>query len=243
MDIQPEARLIPIDLPRIEHETLNDRVYREIRNAVSSGTFLPGHSLTLRELSTSLGVSITPVRSAVTRLAAEGGLVIGANKNIKVRALEIEEFEDLCTLRENLEGYAAARAAQLQDPRMQHRLRAHNSAMSAAAQNDDRVGFLAHNKAFHFEIYRAACGPFTLDAIRRLWLASGPHLAAAIRGITVSVGEISTANSEHSKLIDAIDAGDTAEARRLMLLDLRQFRETILSEVFVAADSPGRDPR
>ena len=64
-----------LDRPPVDRSLLRDDVYRRLRDAITDGTFAPGEQLRDGELATWLGVSRTPVREALLRLA-QGGLVV-----------------------------------------------------------------------------------------------------------------------------------------------------------------------
>ena len=66
---------IPANRPPVDRSLLRDDVYRRLCDAIIDGTFAPGEQLRDGELATWLGVSRTPVREALLRLA-EGGLVV-----------------------------------------------------------------------------------------------------------------------------------------------------------------------
>ena len=66
---------VPTDRPPVDRSLLRDDVYRRLRDAITDGTFAPGEQLRDGELATWLGVSRTPVREALLRLA-QGGLVV-----------------------------------------------------------------------------------------------------------------------------------------------------------------------
>ena len=65
---------IPLSDPGIDRGLLRDDVYRRLRDAIVDGTLTPGEQLRDLELAAWLGVSRTPVREALLRLA-QGGLV------------------------------------------------------------------------------------------------------------------------------------------------------------------------
>ena len=54
----------------------HERLYRSLRQKVMHGELAPGQPITLRGLAAEYGVSMTPAREAVRRLAAEGALVL-----------------------------------------------------------------------------------------------------------------------------------------------------------------------
>src|SRR5271155_4909748 len=87
----------------IEHETLYDRVYRELKNSIMAGAFKPGSELTLRSVAGALGTSFMPVRDAMRRLVAE-------------RALEMRPSRTSRRIRLLLEGEAVALAAKKISP-------------------------------------------------------------------------------------------------------------------------------
>jgi DNA-binding GntR family transcriptional regulator len=69
-----------LGLGAIQRETLNDRVYQQLRTMIMSGAVSPGKELKLRELAKELHVSLMPVRDAIGRLVVEseaGALAAG----------------------------------------------------------------------------------------------------------------------------------------------------------------------
>ena len=63
-------------LPVIERRTLGDAAYLHLRELLMSGRVAPGERLSLRSLAGALGVSMMPVREAVTRLVADHALEV-----------------------------------------------------------------------------------------------------------------------------------------------------------------------
>ena len=73
---------------------LRDGVYRRLRDAIVDGTFEPGEVLKDGELATWLGVSRTPVREALLRLA-EGGLVVATpGRSTRVSTLDLRTVRE-----------------------------------------------------------------------------------------------------------------------------------------------------
>src|SRR5580698_7385700 len=101
-----------VPVPRLFHETLQERTYQELRKAIREGRFTSGEMLTTRGLAAMLGVSPMPVREAVRRLAQEKTLEILPNRTTRVPLLSAQRFEELADARAELEGHAAARAAE-----------------------------------------------------------------------------------------------------------------------------------
>ena len=91
--------------------SLEERVYGELEEAILSGEFKSGEALTELSLSEKLGVSRTPVRSAIHRLAEEGLIAITPNRGAVVIGVTEQDLIDIYKIRIRLEGLAAAMAA------------------------------------------------------------------------------------------------------------------------------------
>ncbi|RXL93469.1 GntR family transcriptional regulator, partial [Citrobacter sp. AAK_AS5] len=76
-----------------------------------AGKLTPGDRLSLRSAAEQLGVSMMPVREAVNRLVADGGLEVAPNRAVRVPILTVSQFRDLTRVRVAIEGHAAAEAA------------------------------------------------------------------------------------------------------------------------------------
>jgi len=85
---------IPPTQPGVDRRLLRDDVYRRIRDAIADGTFAPGEQLKDQELAAWLGVSRTPVREALLRLA-QGGLVLAQpGRSTVVSPLDARDVRD-----------------------------------------------------------------------------------------------------------------------------------------------------
>lgn len=91
------------------HESIAARTYRELRDALLQRIIEPGQRLVEAELALQMGVSRTPVREALARLAADG--MVTATPGGMVARDAAGELEDIYGLRQVLEGYAARLAA------------------------------------------------------------------------------------------------------------------------------------
>src|SRR5690554_2027134 len=95
---------------KTKRTTVADEVYQTLRSQLIAGAFAPGQKLTLRGLAEQFGTSVMPVREAVRRLTAQGGLQINPNRTIEVRAPTSEEFDEMLKIRSALEGLACENA-------------------------------------------------------------------------------------------------------------------------------------
>jgi DNA-binding GntR family transcriptional regulator len=209
----------------IERETLNDRVYRELKNSIMTGAFKPGAELTLRTVAEALGTSFMPVRDAMRRLVTERGLEVRPSRTIAIPVLTVEEFLELRHVRLLLEGEAVALAAekisarQLANVKMIHK--------KLESLNHERSGqFWTLNLKLHFAIYEVGASPLLLSMIEPLWLQLGPLLAR----VPVSRALKDSADP-HQLLVRALEHHDPFAARAALSADLTEATEQILKEL------------
>jgi DNA-binding GntR family transcriptional regulator len=82
---------------------LPTEVYSLIRSRILNFSILPGVKISDKDLAGELGISRTPVREALIRLAGHGLVQSLHNRGFSVREFTVKEVEDIYTLREALE--------------------------------------------------------------------------------------------------------------------------------------------
>src|SRR5690606_10173916 len=111
-DYRGQFGYLPLMSTDAAHEEgLNSAVYAELRQRLMTGRMAPGHELSTRSIAAELGVSQTPVRDALSRLAAEGAVSIRSKRRVRVPPMTSKRFDDLLRCRLMLEPEAAVQAA------------------------------------------------------------------------------------------------------------------------------------
>ena len=90
----------------------SDRAMHQLRERILGGEYAPGERLGEVELAEKYGLSRTPVREALRRLAAEGLVDITTNKGARVVEYPPQDLEYIFMIRAHVEGLAARAAAQ-----------------------------------------------------------------------------------------------------------------------------------
>ena len=176
-----------LPVAQIDFAPLHERVYKEVRQALISGKFAPGQKLTSRKLAAALGTSDMPVRAAIARLTAEGGLVQRSNGTFIVPPVTRQQFREIMELRALLEGRATSLACGRIDPDGFRRLHRYSGELDRASDAEDIVVYLDINQKLKFTIYGFCESPKLHALIEILWLQAGPVLryhAQVLRGIT-----------------------------------------------------------
>jgi DNA-binding GntR family transcriptional regulator len=203
---------------RIEREHLWDLAHTQLREALLAGRFEPGASLTLRFLAENFGVSITPVRDAVTRLVAQGVLQLGSRNSAIVPHLTASELKHFTVVRCALEGRAAREAAYNADRNACNRLEDRLATMRALIRDRQLDSYLDHHRQFHFEIYAMSGIPILADMIENMWLRCGPALSFVIPQYVLSL----KGSDHHQAALDGILSGNGAAAEAAIIADITE---------------------
>lgn len=168
-------------LAPLHHETMQKRVYDQLRTAFLESRFMPGQTLTLRALAEMTGTSVQPVREALQWLCAEGALEWLPNTAFRVPAIDPNRYRELWSLRKLLEGQATRHASHQIRADELTELRRINSDMRASMRAGDPQTTLSLNRDFHFTVYGAAQSPVLVNFIEMIWMQVSPLFAAFTR--------------------------------------------------------------
>jgi DNA-binding GntR family transcriptional regulator len=220
---RPALALVPV----MRVDTLGDQAYARLREAIASGAMPPGQRLTVRGLVDALGIGFTPAREALNRLAAEGALEPGPNRSLTVPALTLRKYEELVTIRRELEPLAAAASLPHLGPSDVDALEAVQRRLLAAMARRDYVTVLACNREFHFMLYRRADMPTLLALLEGLWLQTGPTL----RHLHPGYARDWKGGENHAAILAAVRARDRDALAVAIRRDLDDGRVTLSAEL------------
>lgn len=204
-----------------ERVTLGDRVYAELRELLIGGELAPGEKLSLRAVADALGVSIMPVREAVSRLVADEALEVQPNRAVAVPLMTAAKFRELTRIRLVVEGFAVEEAARGRDDADLAALAGHDDAFRREARKvaPDAGAAVRANKDFHFSAYRASRLPSLVAIIEGLWLKIGPVLNLDMKRAD---GRLAGGDAEahHGRLLLALAGRDGVAARAALTTDI-----------------------
>jgi DNA-binding GntR family transcriptional regulator len=199
----------------VERITVQEQVYRRIRDLIMSGGIEAGQSLTIPAIADAFSVSHMPVREALNRLVAERALTVISGRTVGVPQLSVERLEELRRIRVEVEGLAVAWACEKMTPETIRRLEGQVALMDKAIATGDVNAFLRINTEFHFTIYSAAGSPVLLSIIESLWLQISPYF-----GALYPLGDYPRSNREHAAILSAIRQGAPEAAKSALAADI-----------------------
>jgi DNA-binding GntR family transcriptional regulator len=144
----------------------SEYVYRSLKEQIISGAVAPNTRLVELGIADEFGVSRTPVREALKRLAAENLVLSDPARGMVVHAPDAAEIEDVFVVREVLDGLATRLAAHRITPTELSRLQVILESMKEAIETDRREQVVIANVRFHDVIYGVA-GNDMLERIAR----------------------------------------------------------------------------
>lgn len=197
-------------------------VYERLMNAVAEHRLKPGTKLTEDRLAAIFKVSRTTVREALQQMAYERVVRIYPNRGAFIASPTVDEARELFEARRHIEIPILDNVCRKAGAEGVARLRAHVAGEMAARIADDRRGAVRLSGEFHALLAELSGNRFLERTLRGL---------LTLTCLTILLYNAPTAKAcphdEHGRLIDAIEAGDAAGARRLMLDHLDHIEATL----------------
>jgi GntR family transcriptional regulator of vanillate catabolism len=209
-----------------------------IREMVLRGEFKPGERIFEVPLAERLGVSRTPIRLALERLAQEGLLqTLESGIGFTVREFTLRDIWDAIEARGVLEGVAARLAAErLTDPGSLNPIRQINEEMdrltepyicasSIAATSDVIVPYAEFNFTFHAALVELAGSPMLQWAVERIQLIPFATPRAVILPQTTEL--LTIAKEQHRAILEALADREGTRAEMLVREHARMARRNL----------------
>lgn len=181
----------------------SDRAYRHLLDDIQNGSLPPGAVLSEVEQSTRLGVSRTPLREALGRLAADGLLVQQSPRVTVVAGVDAADIRHLFEVRGALETTAARAAAQRGDAAVFSSLAAEFARTDIRAA-DGREAYYGLIARFDRALDEAAANDHLSAALRTV----RTHLVRVRRLARDNRERLAASVAEHRLIAAAIAAGD-----------------------------------
>ncbi|WP_371168342.1 GntR family transcriptional regulator [Aliiroseovarius sp. 2305UL8-7] len=193
--------------------------YELILEAIDTGVYEPGDRLVESELAERFGVSRTPIREALQRLETQS-LLARDGRSLIVASLSHNQLAELYVVRSELEGLAAALAAQHATPEEIRVLR--DMVEDDRQRLSDPAALSRSNRRFHKQLHLASHNRYLvqqLDLVHRtMALLATTSLAAE--------GRSEVAVAEHDAIVTAIEARDQDAAHAALKTHISKAFET-----------------
>lgn len=214
-------------LKRIKEEgTLSERAYKSIKQSILSLDLKPGEMVLEDNLSNMLGISRTPIREALKKLIYEGLVTITPGKGTHVTELTVEDFLNICPIRNTLELLSVRMSAENRTEKnieiLYDLLEEQKILMKQSTLNQRR--YLEIDRKFHMTIVSSTKNDILVKYLLQINEYYNRYLF-----FTRFESRAENVVIEHSEIIDAIKSRDKEKAERLMEYHLNGVSESILS--------------
>jgi DNA-binding GntR family transcriptional regulator len=203
LDLDPGVTL-PSALP--------DRLYAVMKHRILTCAMTPGERIIEKDICAEMGVSRTPLRESINRLALEGLVVVTPFRGYAVASLSVRAFEELCEVRRIVERDAAALAAKRATAEQIATLSEECELTYTPGQPETYGAYLRANSRFHRSVVRCT-GNSLLESM--VTSALDRHQRPLYLGLDVGM-DAAEATREHRELVHAIENRDSRRAGALM---------------------------
>ncbi len=199
--------------------TRSESIIETLRSALLSGDFAQGERLHEVRLTEKLGVSRTPVRAALQKLASEGLLDYAPNRGYSVRTFPVGEIVSAYEVRAVLEGLAARLTAERglseqERATLEQTLRDGDALLSTELlTNEHRSAYSAMNATFHETIHSVAGSRILTDMIH---LCQQMPVSSPRNVVAFEQRDVRRRHDDHHRIFEAILSREPWRAEMLM---------------------------
>lgn len=188
--------------------TIRDQVYNIIKENILSEHYKPGEKVNEVTLAKELGVSRSPVRSAINELVGEGLLESKPHHYVRVRELTEKEILDVYELRLLLEIFAIEKAVETMDEAMSKRLTQFATYFQTCGTYDQLLSYVEIDTKFHNYLIEHAGNNLVLETFGRIGALITPFRIISLK----SRDRFQESVEEHVAIISALCAKDAKTA-------------------------------
>ncbi|HVO14158.1 MAG TPA: FCD domain-containing protein [Alphaproteobacteria bacterium] len=210
--------------PRPRIETLSNIAFERLRTDVVTGNFAPGEKLHVEQLGHRYGISLSPLREALSRLAETGLVVAEQQRGYRVASVSIDEYRDIIETRLLLEKEALVRSLKLGDLEWEtavvasfHRLSRIHAAVDTA-RPETLQEWTKLNREFHAAIISACQSKWMFRFCLTLYDQTGRyHHRTRLNGTL----PLEQSGREHKALFRAVMNRDAKQAATILEAHVR----------------------
>lgn len=204
----------------LRRSSLRGDAARVIRARIVGGELQAGRLYSIGEISAELGTSPTPVREALLELSNHGLIVMVRNRGFKVVEMTDADLDELVDIRVMLEVPAVSRVAAMRPVPDLSDVRALCDDIDEAVSRGDLTSFLAIDRDLHLTLIAKMGSPRLTKLVGELRDQSRLYGIGPI----LDSPQMAASAHEHTIIVDAVEAGDSAEAARLLTHHLSHIR-------------------
>lgn len=215
--------------------------FRDLRTRILTLDLAPGAALDESDLSAAYGISRTPLREVMQRLAGAGYVALAPNRGAKVASMDLAAMRTFFQTAPMIYASVARMAAEHRTDRQLDDIRAIQRRFRAATETRSAGDAALENHAFHRQIGEMAANPYLLPSFERMLIDHTRLSQTFYRPESPKEEElVRTAVVQHDAMIAAFEARDREAAVELTLRHWELSQDRL--ERFVRPDPLPLDP-
>lgn len=224
-------------LPNLARANLGEEVYQVLRNHIFSYRYDIGERLDLDSIGRQLGISRTPLKTAVDKLASEGLLQIVPRRGTYVVAPSLETIDNAFAMREVLECYAVGFSVEQMTPRQLERLAQIVGEMVRITQVSDHAPIYARYAEFDHDFHELIVEASNNNVLLELWQRTLAHIQVARGRYRRRDRSLYPTTIEHQKILAAFETQDVKRVEVLVTEHIRLARSVLREDFHSLGDS------
>lgn len=214
----------------LSRQRASDSVYDVLRDAILNRVFAPGQRLNMHELASRLGVSMTPVKDALSRLAAEDLIAIRPRIGTFVTTISPEDVAETFEIRAALEGLATEKAQRYLTKADLARLQELAEGMRRTGPND---AGRAERERMNLEFHNLLVSRTGNRRLIQIYLALNAHIRIARihRSHAAWLERTAAEDAEHRRIVDALMQENGLAAAEAMRAHIRRAADSLVQDL------------
>ena len=210
----------------IDVTNINEKIYDYIKKNISNQHFPSGYKLNIRQLSETLGVSYTPIKDALFRLAGEGLIEITSRTGTYVKSITETDIQEILQIRIILETTVIEEIARkINDEQLQALNDLYQKSVSIVVNPNDCESykiFMDYDSRFHISFFEVMGNKRLLNIYQTL----NAHMQIVrFRLFNHALGKLPTTDEEHRMILEALYEHNAAKAKQAAVKHLTRLKE------------------
>ncbi len=218
-------------LPNLTRPNISDEVYTALKERILSKQFAPGERLNLSQLEEQMGISRTPLKDALNRLALEGLVDIQPRKGTFVVDLTPAEITESFDVRRVLEVYAVELAVQrITEPQLEHM---HDlvKALRRLTDIEDWDGIYREYCSMDHDLHRLILEIAGNRRLKEVWEKNNVHVEMARTRYGELERERYRTQEEHEEILRAFERRDLATLQQVICHHIDRAKRSVLQDL------------
>lgn len=212
----------------VKQATLADQAYEYIKKMIINGKLKPGQELPEEKLALELGISRTPLREALKRLAVDALIELRKTRPAIVAAFTFQDVQEIMELRRLLEIHGLENLSKTDQQPVMHKLRKNVEQQFQEVQAGKVVEFMDLDQEFHSFLYENHANNRLKEMIKGI--NSGGSRAFLLLSDTAADSS-KKAYGEHLSILQAIEEGDLEKAKQQLAIHLDNIEIRLLKYI------------